>query len=353
LWEFTPATGGTGSVTDDDLGYSFGQPIITQKADGTWVVLVTSGYNNTSPGNGKGYLYVLNAGTGAIISKIATNEGSTTTPSGLARIAGWNNESAGNKAGYVYGGDLLGNVWRFDINSDVAATPLDGEIGDGDVMLFATLQDPSGIAQPVTTTPVLGKIAGKRVVFVGTGKYLETGDLTTTQVQTQYAIKDDNATATLVNPRSSLVQQTLSNNPDGTATRLTSGNAVNFYTGRGWYVDFPDNGERVNIDSKLVEGTLLVPTIVPSNTVCSPGGYGWLNFFDYKTGGAINTSTDLASLKYDATIVGVNVLYVQGQPKVGVVTSTNPTPELNENVDFPATAAGFSGKRVIWRELIQ
>ena len=352
LWELKPTTGSPADPKDD-IGYSFGQPIITRKADGTWVVLVTSGYNNTSPGNGKGYLYVLNAATGAIISKIATNVGSTTTPSGLAKIAAWNDEPAGNQAGYVYGGDLLGNVWRFDINSTVTATVADGEVGSGDVMQFAILKDPSGVTQPVTTTPVLGKIAGKRVVFVGTGKYLETGDLTTTQVQTQYAIKDDNATTTLVNPRSSLVQQTLSSNPDGTATRLTTGNAVNFYSGRGWYVDFPDNGERVNIDSKLVEGTLLVPTIVPSNTACSPGGYGWLNFFDFKTGGAINTDTDLASLKYDATIVGINVLYVQGQPKVGVVTSTNPTPELNEDVTFAATAAGFSGKRVIWRELIQ
>lgn len=177
--------------------------------------------------------------------------------------------------------------------------------------------------------------------------------MTTTQPQTQYAIKDDNATSTLVNPRNTLVNQTLSNNPDGTATRLTSGNAVNFYTGRGWYVDFPDSGGRVNIDSKLVEGTLRAPTIVPSNTVCSPGGYGWLNFFDYKTGGAINTATDLASLKYDSTIVGINVLYVEGAPRVGVVTSTNPTPDINENVEFLATAAGFSGKRVIWRELLQ
>jgi type IV pilus assembly protein PilY1 len=353
LWEFTPTTG-IGIVKDDDVGYSFGQPIITKKTDGTWVILVTSGYNNTSPGNGKGYLYVLNAGTGAIISKIATNAGSTATPSGLAKIAGWNDEPAGNKAGYVYGGDLLGNVWRFDINSTVAATPADGEIGTGDVMKFAYLfSDAAGTSpQPVTTTPVLGKIAGKRVVFIGTGKYLETGDLTTTQKQTQYAIKDDNATSTLINPRNTLINQTLTNNPDGTATRISSGNAVNFYTGRGWYVDFPDTGERANIDSKLVQGTLLVPTIVPSNTVCSPGGYGWLNFFDYKTGGAINTSTNLSSLKYDATIVGINVLYVQGQPKVGVVTSTNPTPELNENVGFSATAVGFSGKRMIWRELI-
>lgn len=352
LWEFTTAN-------DSDLGYSFGLPIITRKTDGTWVVLVTSGYNNTSPGNGQGYLYVLNAGTGAIISKISTGVGSTSAiggvcaaapcPSGLAKIAGWNNEPAGNTVGYVYGGDLFGNVWRFDINSAVAAT-----IGTGAVLQFATLFSDAGSTspQPITTTPVLGKIVDKRIVFIGTGKYLETADLTTTQIQTQYAIKDDDAISTLVNPRNTLVNQTLTNNPDGTATRLASGNAVNFYTGRGWYVDFPDSKERVNIDSRLVQGTLLVPTIVPSSTICSPGGYGWLNYFDYKTGGAVNTATGLASVKYDSTIVGVNVLYIGGQPKVGVVTSTNPTPELNTGVAFAAAATGFTGKRVIWRELI-
>ena len=354
LWEFTTTTG-IGVVKNDDVGYGFGKPIITRKGDGTWVVLVTSGYNNVSPGDGKGYLYVLNAGTGAIISKISTNVGDTTTPSGLAKIAAWNDESTGNKAGYVYGGDLLGNVWRFDINSTVAAS-----IGTGDKLKFATLfSDTAGtLPQPVTTTPVLGKISGKRVVFVGTGKYLETGDLTTTQVQTQYAIKDDNATSTLVNPRNTLVRQFLINNPDGTATRLSSGastagtaiNAVNFYTGRGWYVDFPDNGERVNIDSKLVQGTLLVPTIIPTNTVCSPGGYGWLNYFDYKTGGAVNV---YSGVKFDATIVGVNVVYIDGQPKVTVVTSTNPTPQPPPVVpDFSSSVPGFSGKRTIWRELI-
>jgi len=348
LWEFTPTTG-SGAVKDDDLGYTFGQPVITRKNDGTWVVLVTSGYNNTGPGNGRGYLYVLNAGTGAIISKIGTGVGSTTTPSGLAKIAGWNDEPAGNKAGYVYGGDLQGNVWRFDINSTAAAA-----IGTGEVMKFATLfSDSAGASpQPITTTPVLGKIAEKRVVFIGTGKYLETSDLTTSQTQTEYAIKDDNATATLVNPRNTLVRQTLINNPDGTATRVSSGNAVNFYTGRGWYVDLPDSGERVNIDSKLVAGTLLVPSIVPSNTVCAPGGYGWLNAFDYRTGGAVNVASGESSFKYDSPIVGVNVEYIQGRAMVGIVTATQPTPTLNPNVQFAASPGGYSGKRVIWRELI-
>jgi len=362
LWEFTP-------TSDSDLGYSYGPAVITRKNDGTWVALVTSGYDNgtlsgnpsvsNSPtGSGIGYLYVLNAATGAIISKISTGVGSAATPSGLAKIAGWNDEIAsnGNKVGYVYGGDLLGNVWRFDINSTAAATT-----GTGAVMKFATLfSDTAGtLPQPITTTPVLGKITDKRVVFIGTGKYLETGDLTNTQIQTQYAIQDDNATSTLANPRTTLTNQTLTMNADGTASRTSSNTSSCVFSGRGWYVDFPDiqtgqGSERVNIDSKLVQGTLLVPTIVPSNTVCSPGGYGWLNYFNYETGCAVDTTTNLASQKYDSTIVGVNVIYIGGNPLVEVVTSTNPTPEKPKtDIPFTGTQVGFTGKRVIWRELIQ
>ncbi|MCR4299812.1 MAG: hypothetical protein NUV75_13875, partial [Gallionella sp.] len=205
--------------------------------------------------------------------------------------------------------------------------------------------------QPITTTPVLGSISDKRVVFIGTGKYLETGDLSTTQVQTQYAIKDDDATTALVNPRATLTQHTLVND-EGTATRTGSSGSTCVF-GQGWYVDFPDSKERVNIDSKLVQGTLLVPSIVPSSTVCSPGGYGWLNFFDYKTGCAVNTATGLAAEKFDSTIVGINVIYIEGDPIVSVVTSTNPTPEQpNETIPFSPDSSNFVGKRAIWRELI-
>jgi type IV pilus assembly protein PilY1 len=351
LWEFT-TTAGIGSTQDDDLGYSFGHPVITRKEDGTWVVLLTSGYNNTSPGSGKGYLYVLNAGTGTIISKIATGAGSGATPSGLSQIAGWNNEPAGNLAGFVYGGDLLGNVWRFDINSAVVGDGAAGEIGNGDALLFATLKGPSGVSQPVTTTPVLGKINEKRIIFIGTGKYLETSDLTNTEVQSIYAIKDDNATTTLVNARNSLVHQTIAASAGGAASRTSGNVAVDFTSDRGWYIDLPDGGERVNIDSTLVQGTLIIPSIVPSNTACSPGGYGWLNYFDYRDGGAVDVNTSLVSEKMDSTIVGVNVLYIDGEPKVGVVTSTNPTPSMIDAVSFAANAPVFTGKRVIWRELV-
>jgi|CXWL01.1.fsa_nt_gi type IV pilus assembly protein PilY1 len=344
LWEFTD-TNGDGTVKDANLGYSFGNPVITKKADGTWVVLLTSGYNNTSPGDGRGYLYVLDALNGTINAAIATTE--TLPSSGLAKIATWNDAPSSNQAGFTYGGDLEGNVWRFNING---ANP--AAIGNGDVIKYAVLKDPSGNTQPVTTAPVLGDIGGKRVVFVGTGKYLEVSDLTDTQVQSQYAIKDDN-TPNLNNPGGSprdstvLVKQTLSVLTD-TTTRATTNNTVNFDTGRGWYTDFPA-GERVNIDSNLVLGTLIVPTIVPKSSVCSPGGEGWLNYFNYETGGAV---TDIVSQKYLSPIVGVNVIYIQGKPIVEVVTANKPTPKIPKTaVSFGSIAGKFSSKRAIWREL--
>jgi type IV pilus assembly protein PilY1 len=353
LWEFTDTTG-KGSVQDSDLGYSYARPQIVRRKDGKWVVLVTSGYNNTSPGNGKGYLYVLDAKTGAILNKIGTNVGSTTTPSGLGKIAVWNEVSVGNQAGYVYGGDLLGNVWRFDINS---ATP--------SAFTLATLySDLAGTKpQPITSTPVLGTVMNYRVVIVGTGKYLEPSDLLNTQTQSLYAIKDNDATITLVNPRAhtastpKMVQQTITANG---GTRDGTSNPVNFVDDLGWFLDFPDvstGSERVSVDSQLVMGTLLVPTIVPSSTICNPGGYSWLNFFNYADGTPVQsgtTSNTVVSRKYDSVIVGINVIYIKSKPVVEVVTSTNPTPTKDVNTPFDMTGSGnFRKMRGSWRELMQ
>ncbi len=341
LWQISSATTGF-----SNLGFSYGRPVITKKENGTWVALLTSGYNNTSPGDGKGYLYVVNAATGEKISEIDTTVGNSTTPSGLAKISAWNDYGGiNNTAGYVYGGDLLGNLWRFNINDETA-------------FKLTALKDAEGNAQPVTTAPTLGLIKGHRIIFVGTGKYLEVSDLTDTSVQTVYAIKDNNVTETLENIRDDMVAQTMTE--DG-ATRTGSNNSVDFSTGRGWYIDLgsiPEDeedqefvGERVNIDMQLVQGILIFASTVPSNTVCSPGGYGYLNYVNYETGG-FASETHIVSSRYNAPIVGINVMYIGGKPKVSVVTSDNPTPTRDDNVTTYGTAGFFEGRRVIWRELI-
>ncbi|MDP1523406.1 MAG: PilC/PilY family type IV pilus protein [Methylotenera sp.] len=355
LWEFTPAN-------DPNLGYTFGNPVITKKSNGDWVVLVTSGYNNIPDANyplantnsGKGFLYVLDAinGPTASFGKIGTGAGSVAVPSGLAKIATWADDpEKNNTATYTYGGDLLGNVWRFDINA-------------GTAFKFAVLKEGS-TAQPITTRPELGKVltsdgVAHRVVYIGTGKYLETLDLTDLQQQTLYAIKDDNATVTFDDPRNGtgvnlMVQQTLTTTG---ANRTASNNPVDFKNNRGWFVDFAPNGERQNVASQLVLGTLLVPTTIPSNTVCSPGGTSWLNYFNYKTGGAVDTANNLVSTLMNSPIVGVNVLYIPGadgkiKPVISTVTAGHPTPDIVPGVPFSSSGSGFQKKRVIWHELIQ
>jgi type IV pilus assembly protein PilY1 len=339
LWEFDAAD-------DADIGYSYGNPIITKKADGSWVVVVTSGYNNT----GVGYMYVLNAATGSVLSKYSTGAGTATTPSGLAKINAYIADGViNNTAVFIYGGDLLGNLWRFDINSAQSAT---------NPFKLAILKDPSGNPQPITVRPELADISGKRVLYIGTGRYLGTSDLTDTQQQSIYAISDDatSTPTTLDNPRSSatMVKQILVNDT-ATATRgmQTPSNPVSFTTDRGWYIDFPDSGERQNVPAQLVFGTLLLPTTVPSNTVCSPGGYGWLNFLDYRTGAAV--AGNVVASRTNAPIVGINVLYVKGKPVVNIVTADNPTPSFPpvQPTFTGGSQSGFTNHRVIWRELIE
>ena len=95
-------------------------------------------------------------------------------------------------------------------------------------------------------------------------------------------------------------------------------------------------------------GTLLVPTTVPSNTACAPGGTSWLNFFDYRTGAAvIGSDGKQVSTKFDAPIVGINVIYIPDPttgkpiPKVSVVMADNPTPQIVSNAPFSASGSGF------------
>jgi type IV pilus assembly protein PilY1 len=346
LWEFDTSK-------DNDMGYSFGNPVITKlKPDvyyplGRWVVLLTSGYNNTTGDHpGKGFLYVLDATSGSVIRKIATGEGDSSTPSGLAKITSFvEYPSKNNETVYAYGGDLKGNLWRFDINADTSAS---------NPFLLATLKDIGGTAQPITTRPELGKLSGYRVVFIGTGKYLENSDLTDTQRQTIYAIKD---TGTFFNnARSYLTGQLLSTSG---ATRTATNSTANYFaSGNGWYVDLAvaiagEGSERQNVQGRLVSGTLVVPTTVPSNAVCSPGGYGWVNYFNYKNGGGNGTTGDgVVSSRTNAPPVGINIVYIDGNPVGSVTTADDATPKVVP-IQFGSNPSGFSGKRAIWRELVE
>lgn len=336
LWNFT-------SANDANLGYTYGKPLITKLGDGTWAVVVTSGYNNgekqnlggnnNNPvGDGVGRVYVLNAATGAVIRTISTGEGSAGNPSGLAQLNNWvDSLDLDNTTVRAYGGDLLGNLWRFNLDSGTAFK----------LTSFGSLQ-------PITVRPELGEIENNTVVFLGTGRYLGQSDLTDTSPQSIYAIKDNLGSTTLTDPRASLVQQTLSTSG---ANRTASTNAVNWSTGFGWFVDLPDSKERVNVDPLLQLGTLTVASNVPEAEVCTPGGYSWLYSFDYKTGSYVSTATgQLVAKKTSYVTVGLNVVKLPGGTVIIYRTGhKNPIPE---KYDMPIGSGSIEAKRIMWRELM-
>ena len=357
LWEFT----------DPNMGYTFGNPVITKTQDGTWVVLVTSGYNNVpdankATGDGVGRLYVLNATTGALIRTISTGVGSATSPSGLARISAWvDNNSVDNTALRAYGGDMQGNLWRFDINGNIGAAGYDAQL------LTTFYADTAGtVTQPITTRPELGLVSTFPVVYVGTGRYLGVSDLTDTTQQSFYAVKDALGTTPWPNPRGStttFVQQLLTTttcpagSPStictiGQTVRTSTSNPVNFAVNAGWFIDLPDSGERANTDPTLAFGTLGFTTNVPNTSACTAGGYSYRYVLDYRTGAPVSTSTTGVSGIRLGNALATRAVFVR-LPNNTVVQLTRLSDGTTMTTNVPIGTGTGGVRRISWRELIQ
>ncbi|MHB9100350.1 MAG: pilus assembly protein [Sulfuricella sp.] len=352
LWEFPNSA--TNTTVKTNIGYSFGKPIIVKTAGKGWVVLVTSGYNNgaDTSGDGHGYLFVLNARTGDLIKALDTGVGTSTDPSGLAQIAAYaENSDIDNTATYVYGGDLKGNVWRFDLTAT--------NTNSWDVKNLAVLKDASSNTQAVTSVPELAKISingtDKRFVYVGTGQYMGDTDVATTGTQTMYALVDDLSQPSGITPvisdptRTSLQQQTLT--VSGT-TRTATNTTVDFTTKKGWYVDMPASGERINTDPAIALGALVFASNIPSSDICTPGGSSWLNIIDYQTGGKLTNSTVLWSSTYLGNALASRPVLIKlpsGEVKALVRKSDATT--ITTGVPLPSSST--TGKRVSWRELLE
>jgi type IV pilus assembly protein PilY1 len=375
LWEFCSDStlcpvdlAGIGH-SDADLGLSYGNPVIGRRSsDGKWVVVVTSGLNNVSTGTGVGYFYVLDAITGQILHKVSTGVGTTTTPAGLMKIGGYYPDGLDDpNFTHVFGGDQLGNVWRVDMSQTMAAYP-SVTSGMPFVGRLATLKDSAGRIQPVTARPAGTHIGSTRIYYVGTGRYLGNSDLSDPGAasglawqQSIYGIRDQldtvGFTANANFRNGNVVQQTLS--PGSGGNRTISKNAVDWMGQDGFYVDLNPTfagdpvtgnspGERVTLDVRLIQGTLIVTSTVPnSGGGCIPGGNSFQYGLDFKTGGYVgNDSTAVAGLNVGKFLVGAAIIQ----------TSDNRIKALNktitgENVTTPISIdVSFQGKRFSYRE---
>jgi type IV pilus assembly protein PilY1 len=347
LWEFTDSN-------DADLGYTLPQASIVRLYDGHWGALVANGYNST---NGHAVLFILNLQTGAVLKKIDTGVAgnSIIAKNGLSTpvavdvprdVDGDGTVDAADKiVDYIYAGDLVGNVWKFDVTS---ASVAGWRLATGGAPLFVactatTTPCSDANRQPITAKPLAIKATaagqtGGLMILLGTGKFFEDGDNLVPadpQVQSLYGLWDNGAA---IAGRSLLQAQTVvaELTAGSKELRVTSQNAVDYSTQKGWYMDLKTaagtkQGERV-VSAPMLDGKRIAfVTMMPISDPCSSGGTSWIMDLNAMTGaqavrpvwdiaGAGGTSPDGSFDAYDkVSVSGVQKAPSGLKSSIGIV----------------------------------
>ncbi len=306
LWDIIPSEHAD-PVVVSDLGNVLQPGIMGSVKDssapngqGRWVYMVGNGYDSVSK---QATLFVFDAFNGSLIKAIQTGVGSAAPVSAQNGLGGITPVFDGNRNIIaVYGGDKLGNMWKFDfssstINDPDGGGPLKGweifnKVAGLPAPLF-TATDASSNPQPITAAPRITPhgISGLHVGF-GTGKLFEPGDQISTQVQSVYVLWDKGQIPTI--PKVSLKSIALQDAPwdndgnvmtadvaDGTFRRLKATDLAAYdWTKEGFYIPLqfefgPAEGERILSAGILDAGVLTFTSFQQQNAgtdLCTPGG---------------------------------------------------------------------------------
>ena len=288
---------------NNDFGYIFGRPVLAKMRDGVWRAIVGNGYNSA---NGKAMLLLIDLQTGAV-TRISTGAGSAGTPNGLSGVAALSKNDDG-VVDTVYAGDLYGNLWTFDLS---AASPAGWKVAYGTAAVPLPLFT-AAAGQQFTARPDIARFPkGGYLVTLGTGRYLDIADNAAGGSQTLYGIWDNGAPVALADLQTQNVVSTalggsgsnyrLTTHAVGPVTDapLAGDNAIslaNYYaTKKGWRINLPSTGERVVAETTVRFGHVVASTLIPSTSICSFGGDGWIMDLDSITGNrspALDTNGD-------------------------------------------------------------
>ena len=386
LWEFT----------HNQLGFMLGKPQIVRLNNGRWAAIVGNGYNSN---RNRAQLFIIDIMDGSVIKRLNTQAGGNANMNGLSTplVVDINGDLSYD---YVYAGDLLGNLWKFDLSD---ASPDNWNVSHSRTPLY-TARAPDDTRQPITSKPsIIRHPDGGYLILFGTGKYFEDGDDIVNdpiQINTFYGIWDQNT------PVSSVRSRALPNSPSSAqpsnilqpqsiieedselfgaevqATRTISSNNVDYAIQKGWYLDLvsPANGpegERV-IGSPVVSITesnsplVLFNSFIPSEGCESTGGRSILfaldpiqgsrtdhAVFDLNEDGEYDDEDGYENddgsgehlhdngLVLDSTVAPVNLISSKDQTINHVITSELDGTIKVDNIDGAETSLG----RQSWRQL--
>ncbi len=331
-----PASGNTSSC-GNNLGSTYGTPIIRRLHNGTWGVIWGNGFGSSS-GDAGVYIMTINPTTAAkTIYYLST--GKSGTGDGIAYVTSADLDGD-HVTDYLYAGDLLGNVWRFDLTGSSATSwAVSSPNGSSTAAPIFSAGSTHPITSALLVAVVNGNAPGTQVMIsFGTGQKTPLTNTTSasysTAAQYLYAFWDWNMTSwNTLSPVSQYATLTatatgLSGNDTLTSSNLTLQTLTLQSTGIvdisaqsicwkgttacttgdtsfGWYAQLPSTNEQVIYNPQLVGGALNVNTIVPASnsllscTTQSDTGYSYL--IQLATGGVATPATGNVSVFINTT----------------------------------------------------
>jgi type IV pilus assembly protein PilY1 len=305
-------------------------------------------------------------------------------------------------ADIVYAGDLLGNLWKFDISSPTRGN---WKVAVGGSPLFKAV-GPTGAAQPITSAPAVVPDAqrGGFIVAFGTGKNLVSGDQSDANLNSVYALYDHQPMHAATLPASTTGYIQLDNGSPincltgagaarygclymqnggamdtgaqhGTVTSNTTSTLTDqTFDGSdgsesGWYFDIPD------VDNGNAAKVLLNPTVLSGNTLMlyssnvassSGGGAGpaagaescgatalngaltTVNYFDLLTGNAPDNTFIVGGVTFDPENNPGNRFRIEGA-QTYIQNGSDTLQGIEQDASVKSVAPIRAGQRAGWR----
>lgn len=298
MWEFS----------HPDMGYTIGQPALVALPNEKFGVIISSGYHDSAPDDGK--VWILDAENGSIIKEFELpSTGNLGSP--LASDTDYD-----QVADRVYVADTLGNVWRIDLNGS-NTSGWDLPLGDEPLFIAKDVDgNPQAITAPLSSA---FNDKGEHMVFFGTGSFYRDGDNeipASPSIDTFYGIIDRDAA---IDGRDDLLEQVVIKEATlegGLKARAISDNMLT--TESGWYIDLGwlkgegatgAKGERVIAKATLRTDRVIFTTMTPSADPCAFGGTSFIMAMSLSSGSRLNyvyfdTSGDGNLDDDDTTTVG-------------------------------------------------
>ena len=386
------------------LGSTYGTPIIRRLHDGNWGVIFGNGLNSSS-GTAGIFVMIVNSGTGATtFYYLDTGAGAASSgaKNGIAYVTSADLDGD-HITDYVYAGDVLGNLWRFDLTSKTESS----WAAASSAMFTATT---STTVKPITTSvkvssvPTTGNYP-RIIVNFGTGQQLpQTLTSAATYAggtQSLFGVWDWNMASwngkssvkyyALTSPQTNSTSATYLTTQTLTSSTYTnsSGIATNSYLGTnntvcwsgsstcasgtntkfGWTINLPTSTEQVTFNPTLLSGVFFVNTNIPAVTqilscTTTPAS-GYSIAVNLATGGTDSVYTTVTG---SSSTVGIGqgatgtAYFVSGTKSNSATTTTGATGStITTSIDQSSNGAitnqvnlptpNNTGSRLTWLQL--